>query len=293
MTANLCVRCGRPLADGALVCLDDAESLSAALVAAAGHAEDAEAVIARQVRYGPGSRAGFDETPPPDLRTSEGLDAFARTVGGWGRIVTEETGRRPRWKPLTGPLCPPTGSRCTHASCEGIRRRATPSPLAAETAWLGRQTGWLRRHPAASEAFRELHDACADLARLVDRPPDKNLVGMCDCGRVLYAVRDKATVTCPVLTCGLRWDVEQSRDILRKALDDKLVTAEEAARLAGYLDGDRTQEQVRKLVNKWASRGELAVHPLADEAGYRFGDVVIRLARAPRRHSRVELLDAG
>lgn len=52
MTA--CVRCTRPMADQAYVCLPEAQELAETLSAAAGHAVDAEAVITRQTRYGGG-----------------------------------------------------------------------------------------------------------------------------------------------------------------------------------------------------------------------------------------------
>lgn len=278
-----CIRCGSQLGDGAYVCHDDAQTLAEALLAAAGHAEDASTLGERGARLGASGRGGGD-TPLPDLSRSARYARAAHHIDGWARIVMEETGRQPRWRPVIGPLCPPTGVRCRHDSCEAIRRRTPPDVIALDAAWLAQQTGWLRRHPAADAAFRDLHDACAELARLVDVPPDKELVGMCDCGRVLYARDDQAAVTCPVPTCKLRWNVAESRDILRTALDGKLVTAAEAARLGQYLDTDRTQEQIRKLINRWASRGQVLPHGEIDgEPTFRFGDVSDRLARTPRR----------
>ena len=101
------------------------------------------------------------------------------------------------------------------------------------------------------------------LERLVDSPPTgRRLVGMCDCGQILYAAADRAVVQCKgrPRSCGATWDVERSQDILMDHLDGQLVTAAEAAHLGGFLDTDRTQEQIRKLVNKWAERGQLAAH---------------------------------
>lgn len=284
--ANLCVHCGRPCPDG-YADSDCAQELADVLLVAAGHAEDAEAVIARQARYGAAGRAGSGDGSTPDLTKADDLRNIAREIGTWGQAVTEDTGRRPHWRPLAGPLCPPAGQRCTHWSCEAIRRREAPPQLALELAWLATQTGWLRKHPACDEAFRTLHHACEQLARLVDRPADKELVGMCDCGRVLYAPHGKTAVTCPVPTCKLEWGVTESRDILRRALDGKLVTAAEAARLAQYLDTDRTQQQIRKLINAWSSRALIEAHgEIDDEPTYRFGDIFARLARTPRRAAR-------
>jgi hypothetical protein len=283
-----CVRCGRPTADG-FACHTCALGLAQALTVAAGHAEDAEAVLARQTRYGAGGRGGNDEPLPVDLTASVRLAAVDNTIDTWARVVLDETGQSlSPWRLAAGPLCPPTGTRCAHDSCETIRRRWPISSLGMAALWLAGQVEWLRKHPAAGEAFRELHDACAQLARLVDRPPDKELVGMCDCGKVLYAAYGKVVIQCPLVTCKLVWDVADSRDILRRHLGDKLVTAAEAARLAAYLDTDRTQEQIRKLINAWASRRQVAAHGVDrdGEPTFRFGDVAQRLATTPKREQR-------
>lgn len=276
-----CVRCGSQLGDGAYVCVADAQTLAEALLAAAGHAEDASTLGARGARYSTGGHGGGD-TPLPDLTRSVKLGAVRTSVRFW---VEDLTGGRPRlpWRRLAGPACG-TGVRCRHSSCAAVRDVNPPSPLAQDLQWLSGQVGVLRKHPAAGEVFRDLHAACAQLARLVDVAPAKDLVGMCDCGKTLYARHGQAFVTCPQVTCKLIWHVERSREILRRALDDKLVSAAEAARLAQYLDGDRTQDQIRKLVTAWARRGQIVAHSeLGDEPAYRFGDVADRLARTPRR----------
>lgn len=295
--------------DQAYACTHCASELADALLVAAGHAEDAEAVIARQARYGGGGRGSGGEPLPVDLTRSARFDAVKLAADGWvSDLLAGET--FPPWQRTIGALCPPLTTavtlddgevmfvRCPHASCAAIRVTIPPSTLAREFTWLSGHVSALRVHPAAGEAFKELHDACEQLARLVDRPADKELVGMCDCGKVLYAPPGRGTVQCPEQTCKLRWDVATSRDILRKALDGKLVTAAEAARLGQYLDTDRTQQQIRKLIDKWAERTliEAHGHVLEDDGldddgmpqtktvpTFRFGDVSGRLARTPRR----------
>jgi hypothetical protein len=280
--------------DQAYVCQADALSLAETLQTAAGHAADAEAVIARQARYGGGGRGSGGEPLPVDLTRSARFDAVKLAADGWVSVLlTGET--FPAWRRTAGPLCPAlrTGVRCPHSSCAAIRVTTPPSTLAREFSWLSGHVSALRVHPAAGEAFKELHDACEQLARLVDRPAEKELVGMCDCGKVLYAPPGRGTVQCPEQTCKLRWDVATSRDILRRALDGKLVTAAEAARLGQYLDTDRTQQQIRKLIDKWAERTLIEAHGHVvedDKNGqpqtvptFRFGDVSGRLARTPRR----------
>lgn len=303
MTAQ-CVRCAKPMADQAYVCRADAQSLADDLLKAAGHAEDAEAVIARQVRYGNGGQGeSGDGSHDPDLIAARRLGAFRNTIGTWARVVTEETGRQPRWRPMAGPLCPHAIGPCDHDSCASIRRRLPGPALSLETAWLSRRVDFLRKHPAAGEAFRELHDACSQLERLVDRPVEnRHLVGICDCGKVLYAPWDWTVIQCKERNCGATWNLSDGQDILLRHLDDKLMTASEATRLAGHLDAERTQDGIRKLIDKWAQRSEILAHgqvmrePTAAELKadpeltevavptYRFGEIRNRLAATPRRN---------
>jgi hypothetical protein len=314
MTATPCPCCETPTPD-AYVCQRCGSALAGALREAAGHAEDAPAVLARQARYGTGSRGGSEEPLPVDLTASTRYAAVSLAANGWMSVLIEEgyAAEPEPWRPLAGPLCPPVrpgdeprkGNRCEHRSCAAIRDQGSPSPLARVLAWLAANVGLLRRHPDAKTAFAELHAAAHQLARLVDRPADKDLVGMCDCGKTLYAAAGRREVTCPVPTCQLTWHVERSREILLRALDDRLMTAGEAAKLAVRLDdGDRSTEQVRKLINKWGVRSELAAkgsvwrepnaaelkqdpdHPMVEEPLYRFGDVAERLARTQRREPR-------
>jgi hypothetical protein len=335
MSTPQCVRCGRPMADGAYACTGCAQERADTLMTAAGHAEDAWTVIARQTRYGTGGRARADPEPasvdtdrrrnavtafawaasierplagglrpgiiPPDLSASDRLADITNTVTTWARHVCEERGAElPARRPLLGPLCE-LGTECPHASCAGIRFRRPPSDLGEAAAWLATQLDWLRMQREAAEAFDELDDACGLLARLVDRPGDRDdrLVGMCDCGRILYAPHWRDVVQCK--PCGASWNVSESQAILLRHLDGKLVTVPEALDMAGWLDVDRTREQIRKLLTKWAAYGQIAAHgqvwrdPTAAELEedpevgqvavptYRFGEIRARLAETPRR----------
>lgn len=285
MSAPICVRCGRPTADG-YACSPCGHILAQSLQDASGHAEDAEAVLARQTRYSAGGRGGSDEPLPVDLTAAARYRVIENTIGTWARHVVEERGTElPSRLPKQGPVCERID--CGHGSCLGIALRRPPRTLPAAANWLATQIEWLRKRPEADEAFAELGDACADLARLVDRPADKELVGVCDCGKVLYAPIGRGVVQCPMPLCKLVWNVDESRAILRRHLDDKLVTAAEAAHLGQYLDTDRTQEQIRRLVNKWAERGQIEAHSAIDgDAVYRFGEIFERLATTQRRQRR-------
>lgn len=304
MTTSIrCVRCGAELADG-YACRRCALELAQSLRDAAGHAEDAEAVLARQTRYGTGSRGGSDDPLPVDLTAAGRYGAISNTITTWIRVVTDLTGRQPAWRPMTGPTCP-AGVRCLHLTCAAIRRRLAGPPLVLMAAWLAQHIDTLRQHPAAGEAFTDLHAACDQLARLVDRPADKELVGVCDCGKILYAAQGRTAVQCPMPTCRLVWDVDASRNILRRHLGDKLVTAAEAARLLAYLDANRTQDAIRKLITGRVKSGQLTAHGSTTEPPdetevqaaaaedreprpkviplYRFGDVTAVLDGIPRR----------
>lgn len=302
MSTAECVRCGRPLSDAAFVCHADAQKLAETLLAAAGHAEDAWTVIARQARYGAGSRGGSDGGLPANLRASREYLHADVTAAGWARILVEEgyASPPPRWRPAVGPLCPPRrpgheppgpghGWRCEHGSCTAIRDRTPPAQLAQALGWLAAHTEQLRHHPAAAEAFRDLHLTAQALERLVDRPAGGDrLVGMCDCGKILYAPHGRDVVRCRA--CGAKWNVTESQEILLGHLDGKLVTVPEALDMAGWLDTDRTREQIRKLVTKWIGHGLLVAHGQVaggDDAQwptYRFGEIRLRLAETPRRN---------
>jgi len=285
MSENLCAVCARPLPDQAYACHICAQDLAETLTTAAGHAEDAESVLARQSRFGAGSRGGGSDGLSYDATRALRLHTIQRTADRWiSRLLAGAA--FPPWRRPAGPPCE-TGVRCPHTSCAAIRVTTPPPMLAREFSWLSVATGRLARHPAPREGFRELHDACDDLARLVDVPADKELVGMCDCGKVLYAARGRSYVQCPEKTCARRWHVERSRDILRRALGDKLVTVSDAARLAAYLDSKRTQDAIRKLVASRIGSGQLVAHGvLGGEPVFRFGEVVAVLASIPIRKRR-------
>lgn len=247
-------------------------------------------MIARQARYGGGSRGGFSEPLPVDLTAGTRYAVAENVITTWARHVDEEGVALPHEERIVGPTC---SIECGHVSCRTIRRGPAQLSLPEITRWLASQVGWLRMRPEAAEAFDELGDACAVLRRLVDRPVERELVGVCDCGKVLYAVAGREVIQCPMPTCKLIWHVERSREILRRHLGDKLVTLPEAARLSAYLDGDRTQEAIRKLLSARFADGRLAQHgERGGEPVFRFGEVVTALAAVPKRKRR-EAVEMG
>lgn len=316
MTNTDCVTgCGRPAPD-ALVCRVCGRQLGERLTAAAGYAEDAQGGAARQIGNG-GGRSAYGEAPMPDMHRSAEINRVTLAVGTCERDLAEtgHTAPRPPWRAMVGPLCPPPrpghlpdgpGYRCPHRTCEAIRQRTPPTELAQALTWLAGHTDALRQHPAAAEAFRELDRVCATLERLVDRPAGgRRLVGMCDCGQILYAPHGRDVVKCKgrERSCGATWNVTESQDILLRHLDDQLVTVPEALDMAGWLDTDRTREQIRKLLTGWIRTEQVVAHgtawrdptdaeqhadpPITGPVAvptYRFGEIRARLAATPRRN---------
>lgn len=272
--SSTCARCGAPT--DATICRPEARELSDRLLVAAGHAEDAEAVLTRQVHYGNGGRGGSSDDPMPiDLTAATRFAAIENTLTTWARHAAES-----RNQPLA------------HTSRNAAQHAAR---------YLAANIDWLRGQPEAAQAFNDLENACNALARLVDRPADnRHLVGICDCGKVLYAPWNWSTIRCKA--CGATWSLADGQDILLRHLDDKLVTAGEAAKLAGHLDPERSQDAVRKLVEKWAAHHRLVAHghvmrePTEAEVRrdpeaypvmvptYRFGEIRKLLDETPRRN---------
>lgn len=286
MTGPTCAACAKPLADGSVVCSADARELAKALTAAAGHAEDAWTVIARQARYGVGGGARAE--PEPAAEIVEDLRRNRVTAFAWAASIERPPAGGLRPEPLPVAL---GKAEDFHAAENTITTWARDmgtdaDSLAGAARWLAEHVDQLRFHAAAAEAFDELHDACRMLVRVVDRPgADRRLVGVCDCGAVLYARHGQTVIQCGERTCGATWDVERSREILLKHLDGRLLTAAEAARMAAYLDSDRTTEQIRVLIASWAKRGQVAAHgAIGGAPTYLFGEVRARLAETPRRN---------
>lgn len=279
-----CAICAKPLADGATACTTCARNLAQALQAAAGHAEDAWTVIARQARYGTsgGARAEPELGEIAEDRARNAVKEFA-----WAASIERPLAGALRPEPLPIALGAADDFHAVENTLTTWARDmdSDADTLAGAAVWLAEHVELLRHHEAAAEAFDELEDACHQLERLVDRPgSDRRLVGVCDCGAILYARHGQTVIQCGERTCGASWDVERSREILLRHLDGQLLTAAETARMAAYLDPGRTTEQIRMLIASWAKRGQVAVRgEIGGAPTYRFGEIRARLAETPRR----------
>lgn len=150
-------------------------------------------------------------------------------------------------------------------------------PAGVAARFLLGQLDWIRHQQFAAKSFEEMRAAGAVIKRIVDSPPERQLVGRCDCRQYLYAYAEATTCTCT--ECGLRWDVETSRNGLRKAMLDRMVTASEAGLLLAIFGITGTRRRHAKTITMWAQRGLIAVHPPIDSDGplFLFADVFDRI----------------
>lgn len=258
-----CARCDRPMPhDTALICSPDAAMLRRQLQEVAAVAGDIEAVIGRRAtitRPGAGrpDEDGWEshgmalEPVPPPLALTALLarDAVVGEFSAWARVIAEQRGTEA-----------PTAT--------------TAGALGTLAHWLAGQVEWLRHQPVADEAFPALLDACGQARRIVDRRPEGQLVGMCHCGLAVYSDQ-----TGPCKRCGEAVDIGQTREQLLAAMQDRTVTASEAARWVATLGFVTDATRLRKLIWAWADRGHLA--PVDDTPRYRFGDVLRRVLDSP------------
>ncbi|MER7164512.1 DUF1922 domain-containing protein [Micromonospora sp. NPDC000207] len=246
-----CTVCDKPVDDpAAYACTSCTTNARRHLDDIADTTPAARDVAGGATRRGTPTRSNGDARLPINLGASARLDAAQTALTTWARHVAGERG-----------IQPPTG----------------PDPLHAAAQWLTRHLDWLRHRQEVPEAYRDIAAVRRIVTGIVDRPAGRVLVGACDCGTVLYAKATAATIGCR--TCERAWDVAESRDILRQALDDKHMTASQIAALAVVADPDLDRQRVRRLVNVWGHRHAVDVrgHSADGDPLYRLGDVMDRV----------------
>jgi hypothetical protein len=289
-TELTCDLCGDPT-DG-YVCRRDTGETAGYVRLVVDLAGEVETTVARLARYATrGGRRAVqvdEDRGPGEVNRRQPVVAF-----GWPASKERPLPNALRAEPL--PVDLNASARAAHAfndvvtwarAVEGDRGHPVPDVLAGEhpaavaARYLLAELDWMRMQRFAAEAFDQLKAAGAVIRRIVDAPPELDLVGMCDCGAYLYARRGAATVACP---CGLAWDVVESRQSLTVALRDRLVTVAEAATLGVLAYPDLQREKVRKLVQSWvrADRpNHLIGQPSPDGPVYLFGEIIDRLSRS-------------
>jgi len=208
---------------------------------------------------------------PVQLDAADRTAAARNTITTWARTIIEERGLtvRPRAALVAGPQC--VKPRCAHESCHriaamraAVARYGDLDQLAHAALLIAQHLDWLRHRPQIEEALPELIDACRELERITDRPPDRQVVGACECRAVLYAVARQKVITCK--DCGESWDVAATRETLLNYAQGYVFTAAEIAGLLAHLDPDGNRMRLRKRINAWASRGLIVSHGTRDGA---------------------------
>lgn len=273
---HTCDLCGDPTEPAAFVCRRCTDETARYLRHVVDLAGEVETNVARLARYatrgstaaaqldedpGPKSTGGLRPTPlPVDLNASARAGHAFNTVTTWSRQIEDERGAR----------------------IPDVLVRQHPASVAAQ--FLIGQLDWIRHQPFADDANEQLRAAGAVIKRIVDAPPERELVGVCDCGAYLYAYRGAEQVACP---CGLRWQVRASRESLMEALRDRLVTVAEAATLGVLAFPDLQRKRVRALVQSWVRTdrpNHLIGQDTPDGPVYSFGDILDRLSRSVVRY---------
>lgn len=250
--APLCATgCGRP-SPAARLCAPCTTSLRSALELAASIAIDLDDAIGRQLRRGGGGgkRSDSDAGLPIDLDASDATGALRNCLSGWVRVIAEA---EPRW-----PLPPDT-----------VFGMAT---------WLaGRTRRWISQHEAAADIHREVRDAVARAAAVLESRPELHPAGRCAaCARQLLAELGADTARC---ACGATVTGIVGARAKRAADADVLGTPDEVSlrlQLAGYTVAPGT---IRML----SSRGRLVQRP---GGRYSLGDVLEWARERDERMSR-------
>jgi len=286
MIEPVCDICGNPT-DGYCCsrCTDETARYLRHVVDLAGEVETNVARLARYATHD-GRRA-----PQPDEEGEPGVVNRSQPVTVFGFQASKERQLKNALRAEPLPVDLNASARAAYAfndvmtwaqAVEKDRGHPIPDvqvgehPAAVAATYLLAELGWMRLQRFAAEAFDQLKAAGAVIRRIVDRPPDLEIVGVCDCGEYLYAYEGAATVTCPNRECGLRWDVATSRQKLWDALPGYLTTASEAALLLMlHAIGNQDRRRWAKTITMRASRGLLVSRgEINGVPVYLFGDVM-------------------
>lgn len=249
-------RCGKPTRDDAYVCDDCLDSLARALGEVPWLDDELEVTITKRKgidyrRVGGGKGGKREQPSPPEWTASNARTHLKGILVAWVKFCHEENVRN-----------------------SSPSRTLPDDDLKAISRWLLWRVDGLALHDIGPEAVDEITSAVAHCHRLIDRPADRQYLGVCatcDGGR-LYAPPGGSFARCNA--CGERVDAERLREGLLSELDDRLCTAAEIARLSTYLGLRAGRDVVRKRINQWHVRHRIASESLfEDEPAFRFGIV--------------------
>lgn len=291
---HTCDLCGNPSDPSAFVCARCSDETAGYLRHVVDLAAEVETTVARLARYA--TRAGVvAPQPEQDDRPDPTHVNRRQPVGAFGWPASKDRPKKGALRAGSLPVDLNASARAAGAfnavtrwarlveQERGVRVpdalvRENPAVVAAQ--FLIGQLDWIRHQPFADEANEQLRAAGAVVKRVVDAPPEREIVGVCDCGAWLYAYRGTAQVAC---TCGLRWQVKESRETLMENLRDRLVTVAEAATLGVLAFPDLQRKRVKNLVESWVRTdrpNHLIGQPSIDGSVYPFGEILDRLSRS-------------
>lgn len=242
--ANHCPRCNSPdRQPDTTLCFECVKKLRALLVEIRTLVGELELQITRQ-SVGEKSVGGKSDEAPMmfDEKASEALDIMLATLAAW----TEGHSEKLAWSSLSR-------AGKTIAICD----------------WLIHNVVWLSRQDDAVTAYEEFEHLVRLSFFAIDRKVQKIPIGICDCGRPVHTTAARKTVSC---ACGQVYDVESSREKIRKQGEEQWVTADEAIAL-GEVRGRRFNKHT---IRSWVRREKLVVRGLgtSGENLYRFGDLL-------------------
>lgn len=223
-------RCGRPVRNNAVVCATCSHKLATALGEVEWLDEELNTTISgqRACALGGGSPSVEQGLHWHD-RAADAQRELRTYLVAWTRLCDEEE----------------------------VRHRAPTSDLPEDTLpSMARYLRWrvdgLAMHPAGDDAVDEITRAVHTCLRLIDRHPEREFIGPCNCGRDLYRRPGQAQVECR----WCHWVVTASEMLtwMSDQMEGRLVTVREGVGLLGRFGLPVASETVKS----WVKRGHLA-----------------------------------
>lgn len=238
-----CVVDGARIPAGAVVCVPCIEGFRRQVLEARGISAELVTTAARQGRQSSGGGGRGGSRPlPVDL----------------GAVDAAERIRRALWALLVG-------ARGTRTAGRVPRRDASARDLAGAVI---RFEGEVMRGGQFPTLYAALRRAVAEGTTLVDRRPDRRVVGECQCGRPIVTPNPAGVYVCR--GCGRAHDVAE---VVRRRSRRVMDTAATPAEIRGYLRSVYGVSLAESSIRTMASRGKfraVSVRPVR----FRVGDVV-------------------
>lgn len=227
-------RCGVQTRDDAFVCDQCGDELAQALNEMEWLDDELEITIGRHrgIDYRAlGGSAGAEAALPWHEAASEARRHLRAVLVSWVRFCDEEGVRN---------------------SDPGIGMPDDTMPSMAR--WLLWRIDGLALLDIGPEAHDEITSAVAHCRLLIDRRPEREYVGPCECGRDLYRRPGAPTVKCR--HCEVETDPEAMLTWMRDQVADRLVTAMEGAGLLSKFGLPTTP----RIIYGWVERKRLTPH---------------------------------